>query len=247
MASSSQVRASRREQLEASRLAQAQKERRARILIVGAGVVLFAIVLGLALWGFLAGNAKSGNGRPPNSTAAGDGILAAPLVPGVPTLEIYTDYNCAYCQSSHFTLSALIDDAVDAGTLNVIYRARVSLHASSRSAAMAAACADVQGMFQAYDDALYRNQSSDGFTTNTLLVTIPEHIGLTGEALSEFTDCFGESRMSSFIDAQVAQAAKQKVNQSPTFFLNGEDITIPIFNENTGTYDPDLLRAVIGL
>jgi len=248
MASSSQTRRSRREQLEAQRFAEAKKERRTRIIFTSVGVVVFAVVIGLALWGYMATVTKGGDEVPPNANSAQNGIFLAPSISGVPTLDIYTDYNCTYCKSANLTLSAVIDQASSDGKVNVVVHS-LSQSSNSRDADIAAACSDTVGKFVDYHNQLFINQSSDGngFSSTVLRSTIPDAIGLYGDDLTTFQTCFDNKATGNFVDDQAKYAAKQKITGTPTFLLDGEKINDKIINTTTNTYDPDLLREQLGM
>lgn len=252
MASSSQSRRSRREQLMAQRVAQAQKERNLRIMFVAVGVVVLALVIGVAIWGFSSQN-NGGNSNnsvvnvPPNSDPDKNGIVLAPVKSGIPTLEIFSDYNCSVCRGADLTLNAVLQQAVESGTANVVFHALSLLTNTSRDAAIAATCADFQGKFFDYHNQLFLNQSGTGFDNTTLTETIPGIVGIEGDALTEFQSCVNNKDTGGFVDAEEAYAAKQNATTPPTFLLDGVNVGTQIWNANTKTYDPDNLRALLGM
>jgi len=248
MASSSQNRRSRREQLQAQRFAEAKKERNHRIMFTSIGVVVFAVVIGLAIWGYMGTVNKGGTLVPPNANSAENGIYLAPAATGVQTLDIYTDYNCAFCKSANLTLSAVIDQASKDSKVNVIVHS-LSATTNSRDADIAAACSDTVGKFSDYHNQLFINQPSDGsgFTSTMLRSTIPDAVGLYGDDLATFQMCYDEKSTGGFVDDQAANAAKLKITSTPTFLLDGTKINDQIVNTTTNTYDPDLLREQLGL
>ncbi len=247
MASSSKTRQSRREALEAQRLAIAQKERRNRILMVAAGVVVLAVVVGVFIWGFNASNSNSGTEMPPNRNSSNNGIYLAPPVDGVPTLEVFSDYNCNVCKGAHLTLHAAMEQLVTEGKLNVLYHTMSSYAASSRPAAIAVACADIQGVFSDYNNQLYIDQSADGsgYNNDQLRTTIPAAIGLSGDGLTAFQTCLDTEATGTFVSNTAAYASTEGVTGTPSFRINGETVSQKLFNQTTGSYDPDLLRQVV--
>ncbi|MCL2482948.1 MAG: thioredoxin domain-containing protein [Propionibacteriaceae bacterium] len=248
MASSSQVRRSRRDALQAQRVADAHKERRNRLLFVSAGVVVLALVVGLGIWGYIAATqTQGGTDVPPNANSAGNGITLAAVNPDLPTFEMFSDYNCSACKSANLTLSAVLDQAAAQGKANVIIHSLSFEGATSRDAAIAASCADFQGKFTDFHNQLYINQSSDGFDATMLTSTIPDAIGLTGDALTAFTTCVNTQATGKFVDAEAAYGAKMKVTSTPTFLFKGDKVNSQLFNSNTNTYDPDLLRAMLNM
>jgi len=248
MASSSQNRRSRREQLQAQRVAEVKKERRTRILFTTVGVVVFAVVIGLAIWGYQRTVTEGGTQVPPNANSAQNGIYLAPPISGAPTLDIFTDYNCTFCKSANLTLSAVIDQASKDGKVNVVVHS-LSASTNSRNADMAAACADTVGKFVDFHNQLFINQPTDGsgFDSTMLRTSIPDTVGLYGDDLTTYQTCLDNKATGNFVDDQAAYAAKQKVTSTPTFQLDGVTINDKIVNTTTNTYDPDLLRAQLGI
>jgi protein-disulfide isomerase len=233
--------------LASQRLAAAQKERRNRIIFVSAGVVVLIIVIAVAVWGVMSAMTKGGNQTPPNATSGKDGIWLTHDNPDAPTLQVYSDYNCPNCKTAELTLHQAMDDLAAAGAINISTHALAFEAASSREAANAAACADAAGVFADYNYQLFLNQPSDGtgLTKTMMRETIPATISLTGDKLTEFQTCYDESAMGKFVDAEIKYAADQKVTTTPSFILDGKNITSEIYNTKTRSYDPDLLRSVV--
>ncbi|MDR0284407.1 MAG: DsbA family protein [Propionibacteriaceae bacterium] len=253
MASSSQVRRSRREQLETQRLAQFKKERRIRITIVVVGLVILFTVIAVFVYGYLSSRddqaAQTGGTVPPGANSGHNGMMLAPETKGVPTLEIWSDYNCTACKSAHMTLNATLEQAVTDGKANVVLHQKSGNWASSWNANLGAACADIQGKFTDYNHQLYLNQPSDesGFTDTMLRETIPDAIGLYRDDLTTFQTCFDTKAAGQFVDAQQTAALKANITSTPTFVLDGKNITSTLYNQKTGLFDPDLLRTALGM
>lgn len=245
MASSSQVRRSRREQLEAQRLEAARKERRNRIIFVGCGMVVLAVVIGVAVWGFVRSAANTtGTTVPPNANAARNGILLAAEVSGKPVFEEFVDYNCTFCKSASLTLGAAMDDAAENGDVTVVIHPMSFESSTSRDAARAATCADTVGYFMEYHTQLFVNQAT-GYDSTTLLTTIPNAVGMTAAELASFQTCYNEQSTSKFVTDIQSYATRQNVTSTPTFLLDGVNVGDQLWNAQTQTYDPDRFRALI--
>jgi protein-disulfide isomerase len=244
MPSNAHLRQSRRQQLEAQRLAQARTRRRRRITMVATGLVALVVVVGLGIWGFTAAN-RGGSDLPPNANPAGNGLLLGPEVAQAPTLEVFADFGCSACAGANFTMGPGMTQLAQDGQLNVVYHL-TSGFANSRDANIAAACADFQGKFIEFKDQLYELYAN--LDPTALRQTIPAAVGLTGQALTDYQTCFDTRATSDFVAAQAqayAQADRKKVSGTPSFLLNGERINERIYNPTTGAYDADLLRAVL--
>ena len=248
MASSSQVRRSRRDQIQAQRLADARKERRNRILFVTAGVVVLAVVVAVAIGGYIRSSTPTGGTIvPPNANSAKNGIYLAPPTNGAQTLDMFVDYNCTACKSANLTLSAVMDQAAQQGKVNIIIHPLSFEGATSRIAAIAASCADTVGDFTAYHNQLFISQSSSGFDTDTLRQTIPNTIGMSPTDTTTFQACFDNQSTGKFVTDTQTYGGKEKVTSTPTFILDGKNITTQLYNNNTKTYDPDLFRSLFNL
>ncbi|MCL2783866.1 MAG: DsbA family protein [Propionibacteriaceae bacterium] len=247
MANSSQVRRSRREQLEAKRIAAAKKERRNRILFAVTGVLILALVIAIAVWGIMAAtNNKGGSSLPPNVGPKKVGIYLSPPVDGAKTLEIFSNYTCPRCRSAHLTLGAVLEQAMNEGKVNVLYYSISYGSEESYNAAVAAACSDFQGVYPAFNSQLYLQQP-EGFEETVLLETIPDLVGLTGDALEQYQTCYTNKDTGAFVDSVTSYSSKQGIGGTPTFLLDGVDIGEQIWNPATSTYDPDLLRELLGM
>jgi protein-disulfide isomerase len=255
MASNAQQRQSRREQLEAQRRARAQKERRARIIFTGSGILALVLVVSFSLWGISA--ARGGGQEVPINSVGGTGITLAAtelrdaglqLAAGAPTLDIYSDYGCPHCKEADAAMGPYIRQLAEQGQANVVIHS-MNLFPVSRQTNIAAACADIQGVFTDFHFQMFATQDttkpSEALDDQTLRSTIPSAIGLTGTALSAYQACFDAHGTGKFVDATVAYAAQQRVTSTPTFFLNGRNITQDIYNPITSNWDADLLRAQI--
>jgi len=244
MASSSQVRRSRREQLEAQRLEAAKKERRNRIIFVGVGMLVLVGVIGVAIWGFINSASTASGTVPPNANSARNGIYLAPPVDGKPVFEEFIDYNCTHCKTASLTLSTAMETAVANGEVNVIIHPMSFFADTSRNAALAATCADTVGYFNQYHKQLFINQAT-GFDSTTLMTTIPTAIGMTPSELTSFQTCFNEQSTSKFVTDVQTYAGRQGITSTPSFLLDGENVGTKIWNDQTLQYDPDLFRELI--
>lgn len=87
--------------------------------------------------------------------SVGDGVV---MDKGEITLMLFSDFECPYCgQFARDTMTKYIEDYVDGGPVRFVFRDYPieSIHANAKSAAQAARCAEEQGKFFEYHDALY--------------------------------------------------------------------------------------------
>lgn len=154
------------------------------------------------------------------------------------TMVEFSDYRCPYCgRFGTETLKPLLDEY--AGLIKFVYRDFPIFGGTSIRAAHAAQCADRQGKFWEYHDALFTSQ------------LLPERPDLNDDVLLSFAFELGldEAAFSSCLaDAQIEQAIMQNylaaqalLGQAgtPTFLINGRRVVgalpleyfIPILDE----------------
>lgn len=253
---------SRRAELEAKKLAQQQRDRKIRLLTFGAaGVVIVAIIIVLVV---ALNQAKEGGDIVPlHGDAAQTGITPNPDVAAdVPTLDIYSDFQCPNCGTLETAVGDAVQSLIDDGSAKVVFHTRTFLDSSlesynadagnpksSRRAAIAAACADtVEGDYYfPFFREIYNNQPAtegDGYSDTLLRDTIPATVGLTGDALTSFQTCYDDEATGKFVTAVDGWAQNTaKVNSTPTYKLNGTDITSDIFPNITDSTDEDAVAT----
>lgn len=237
----------RRDQMRQQAAAAAARRKQRRILFVGIGVVVAALVTVLAVVGVNAlrsGPAAGGEVVPPNANADQTGIIANPGVAaeGAPVMTIYQDFQCPACKNLEDTLGATINEMAANGQVQLEYRTMTILDTNlandaSLRAGIASACADVAGAYDDYYAVLYTNQPQEargsiGFTDNQLLAEFPAEAGLSGDALDTFKSCYRGKDTSAFIEGTDAAAAEAQVRSTPTIKINGEDFDMSPYYAN---------------
>ncbi len=242
---------SRREQLRAQREAELKAAQRAKRVKVGLGIASAVVVVSLVAWAVVTFKDTIGATNAVPSHANGDktGIVVNPGVAkkGAPLFVIYQDYQCPICKEYHTVFGTKLREAAAAGKIQLEYRtmnfldSNLQNDASTRSA-VAAACADNVGAYAAYYDGLYDNQPAaegDGYTDVMLRVTIPAQIGITGDRLAGFQKCFDSRATLQFINGTNDAAGRAGITSTPTYMVNGKDIT-KVLNRDPTSIDPYL-------
>jgi protein-disulfide isomerase len=240
--SRSQTSRSRREELERQRLEKAKRDRRIRLASFGGGLVVIAVVIGLAIWGLNSAD-QGGDAVPLHADADLTGITPnADVAAGAPTLDIYTDFQCPYCASYEANLADTFAEIVEAGTAKVTFHplkmldymnsqaGSDNLQSSTRSA-VAAACADtLEGdYFLPVANAIFENQPAtegDGFDDLTLRQTVAATAGIDGDNLTAYQLCYDDKATGQFVN-KVYDAASERFGNdmtTPTYLLNGTNI-----------------------
>ncbi|MBF0124102.1 MAG: thioredoxin domain-containing protein [Magnetococcales bacterium] len=130
------------------------------------------------------------------------------------TIFEFSDFQCSYCRRVQDTLRQL--DKLYAGKVRIIFRHYpLSFHPQAAKAAEAAQCADEQGRFWAYHDALFASDMLDPATLKKLAETVGSM------DVARFDQCLNEGRHKARVIADVAEGERLGVSGTPTFFVNG--------------------------
>jgi protein-disulfide isomerase len=202
---------------------QAQKQRQ-RNLALGLGLVGLVVIVGLIFWtrqitGAIAARGivtPVVSGEPIGADGKTWGPTDAPVV-----IQEYSDFKCSFCgQFAQTTGEQLKEVYGETGLVRFEYHHFPFLSTESVRAAEAAECANEQGAFWQYHDAIFLNQSSS--FTDRLLTSMAGSIGLNE---SEFSRCLSAGKYRDIVQAEHAAGRALEVNSTPTFFINGEKVT----------------------
>jgi len=155
------------------------------------------------------------------------GPADAPIV-----LVEFSDYQCPYCKRWHDDVfPRLVAEYGD--KIKFVYRNLPVIRPNSADAAQASYCADEQGAYWEYHDALFTY--SYGFNDQAY-EQYARDLGLDVEALME---CYRSGRYALTVDEDLQFARSMGIGSTPTFFLNG----IPI----VGAQPYDIFKQIIDL
>jgi protein-disulfide isomerase len=149
----------------------------------------------------------------------------------------FSDFECPYCGAAMGTHEELVQrfksqdpdweaavpkmkELAKQGKIKFVYRDfPLSFHPQAKSAAEASECADEQGKFWVYHDALFENQD---MLSNELYLELAEQLGLD---VNKFKTCVETGKYGQEVQADVSYGAKVGVSGTPTFFVNGVKVT----------------------
>lgn len=132
------------------------------------------------------------------------------------TIIEFSDFQCPYCKSWYDTVfTRLLADYE--GKIRFVYRdiPLTSIHPEAQAAAEAAECADEQGVYWEYHNALFDGKYGLGGPAYMQYAT---ELGMDAGA---FEACVAERRYQSEVNADAEFAASLNVRSTPTFFING--------------------------
>lgn len=140
------------------------------------------------------------------------------------TIFEFADFQCPFCARFHFQTAIQIrDQYVKTGKVKIIYRDFAFLGPESVEAALAARCAQDQGKFWEFHDALYDAEQKDGQEHNgNLKKELFQSIaGKLGMNIQQWNGCYDARKYEARIMEEKANAALYGVNSTPSFFVNG--------------------------
>jgi protein-disulfide isomerase len=148
----------------------------------------------------------------------------------------FGDYQCPACGAAYPNVQKLLQDYN--GKITFYFRnfPLDSIHKNARIGAEAAEAAGAQGKYFEMHDKLYESQkdwSEDADPTDKL-VGYAKDLGLDTD---KFKNALADEQYKSVIDQDVADGTALNINATPTFFINGTQVT--------GGFDYDSLKKAV--
>ena len=133
------------------------------------------------------------------------------------TIVSFEDYQCPFCKRAFDqTFPQLKKEYIDTGKVKYVYRDfPLSFHQEAQPAAEATECADEQGKFWEYHDAIFDNQAALG---RDLYLKLAGDLKLD---VNKFTQCFDSGKYKQEVQADFNYGSQIGVSGTPTFFING--------------------------
>lgn len=147
------------------------------------------------------------------------------------TLMVFSDYQCPFCIRSEPVLAEVLSRFPE--KLRLVHRhfPLENVHPFARPASEAAMCADEQGKFWAYHDAIF---ARGGRLEEAAFGELADELGLDREA---FDTCVEQRRYAAFVEQDIRAGEAAGVTGTPAFFVNG----IPL----KGARDADELSKIV--
>ncbi len=193
----------------------------------------FVIVIGLIIWGLVVAMNKTpgsiskvGVPAPVTSTDDVEGSSSAPV-----TLIEYGDFQCPACSTYSFIIERLFNEA--SSTMRVVFRQfPLSQHPNAIPAAKAAEAAGVQGKFWDMYRLLYANQGDWALKPTAEANTIFDGYATTLKLdMTKFKADETSSATITKILAQQDEGTKIGIDHTPTFFVNGKEVSPNTYEE----------------
>lgn len=166
-------------------------------------------------------------GAPPAGT-----IVLAAQKQGAPVLDIFEDFQCPACASVEKTLGPQVKALVASGQVEVRFHMMSFLdenlrNDSSKRAANGGFCANEQGKFLAWHDALFSPanhpaKEGDGWTDAQLKALA----GASGLDVTAWAACVASNKHTADVTAAEQTSLAAGVNSTPSYKLNGTALNL---------------------
>jgi protein-disulfide isomerase len=147
-------------------------------------------------------------------------------------VEEFADFQCPFCAFFNTTAEAILrEQYIRTGKVHFIFRnypivdSFVADGSESRLAALAALCAGDQDSFWEYHDLLFQSQSGE----NQGGFSIPRLEALAAQLdldSVQFDQCLSNQTHADVVNGDIRLAKYYKINGTPTFFVNGRQVTV---------------------
>lgn len=213
------------ERRDAKRTRKSQPARRRSLMMpltVGAVIMGIVVVAAIALLRQDVPSAQGINEPVARTTySLADGRAIGPANAPV-TLEVWSDYQCPFCQRFATTWEQALSDKYAAqGKLRIVYRDYAFLGDESVRAAIAARAAQDQGKYWQYHDYLFANQNGEnkGWFSDSRLQGIAQAVGLD---LTAFNAARSDAATRQAVVAETAQGHALGISGTPTLAIGGQ-------------------------
>lgn len=226
-----------------------------KILIgtVVALIAIIAVVAGVIIADQSTRSSESAGGDavPAAAGAMGAGFVAnegVTLQPGAPTLDIYEDFRCPACHQAYAVFHDTVAQHAEEGKVELVYHFKTVIDSQDRSdrslkAASSAMCAADAGLFTEYHETVLGGIVGAGGQqpdwSAQFFSSAAEEAGITGAALETFDQCVADGSYDGYVRSVDEQSARDGVNGTPLYKLNGEDVDFAQVNT------PELLTEAI--
>jgi protein-disulfide isomerase len=135
------------------------------------------------------------------------------------TIVKFEDYQCPFCKQVQPMFRELLSRYK--GKIKLVHKDLPldSIHPQARQAAEAARCADEQGKFWSYHDALYANSPN---ADKESLTRYAKEMGLD---INAFGRCLDSGKFKAVVQRDLMDGALLGVTGTPTLFINGREIS----------------------
>ena len=162
------------------------------------------------------------------------------------TIVEFSDFQCPFCARFHTqTLPAILEEYIDAGKVNLVYRdfPLESIHPNALPAAVAAECANEQGKYWEYHDMLFETQNGwSRLSSEAVISTFSEYAGEVGLEQEQFDSCLESGKYLEEVKNDLSDGRAYDITGTPGFFIGNDEIG---FVKLSGAQPFDSFKQVI--
>ncbi|HZA51556.1 MAG TPA: thioredoxin domain-containing protein [Myxococcaceae bacterium] len=130
------------------------------------------------------------------------------------TIVEFSDFQCPYCSRAADTVQQVMENYP--GKVRLVFRHfPLDFHKQAPKAAEASLCANDQGKFWEYHDALFKNQDK------LMPDDLKQHAQSIGLDAAKFDQCLSSGKYAEAVKKDMAAGQKAGVSGTPAFFING--------------------------
>lgn len=221
----------------------AAKPKNSNLKTILAGVIGLLVVLAVVVTVVVnqGGDNKAGESAKPGPAKEGDALVLpkgvadknAPVVssnggvlkPGIPTVQIFEDYQCGACVGLEKELGPQLKTMAAAGKINVVHYIKTFQDSNagndfSKRIGNAALCAADAGKHAEYHSAIFAKGPK---YTDAHLQEAANEAGLTGPVLDTWKKCTDEKRYMPYLrNVEEYSSRTMGVVQTPVIYVNGK-------------------------
>lgn len=159
-------------------------------------------------------------------TADDDPVLGSEDAPIV--MIEFSDFQCPFCAKFHVeTLPLIKENYIDTGKVKLVYRdfPIQNIHPNAMAAAVAAECADEQGMFWDYHDTLFESMSQ--WKDLSVDAAISQFKAYASDVVTDrtmFDDCVDTGKYINEVAGDYTDGVSYGITGTPAFFLGNDQI-----------------------
>lgn len=190
--------------------------------IIGTVLVVIISIVGLIKLAGSSGPSSSGINVPP--------VSKNDITRGNPkskvTLIEYSDFQCPACAAYHPLVKQLLSELGDKIYFSYRFFPLTSIHKNALISSQAAYAAKLQGKFWEMHDMLFETQTSWAESDNAA-DTFTAYAKKLNLDVNKFQKDMNSDEAKNYVADSQNQASSIGINSTPTFFVNGQQITNP--------------------
>jgi len=143
------------------------------------------------------------------------------------TIVEFSDFQCPFCKRFHQnTLPLILENYIDTGKVKFVYRdfPIVSIHPNGAVVtALAAECADEQGIFWQYHDKIFQNQKNwERLATEDVVNVLKSYAVDLALDTNQFNECLDSGKYLNEVNNDLQEGNSYGITGTPSFFIGNE-------------------------